>query len=66
MGCTVHFVRMSSPAWPLSAAELDAAIDATVHRVKTRPEGADNAVNATQSSGGVYVEIGATRTEVCG
>lgn len=63
---TVVYVRMKgkdgspSPYWRLTDAELDAAIESTVQRVETRPDGTDNAITSTSPSGGVYVDTGAT------
>ena len=54
------FVRMTSPTWLANEAEVDSAIDGAVDRVMTRPQGSDNAVTATDASGGVYVDVGST------
>jgi hypothetical protein len=56
----VIFVRMTSPTWLANEAEVDSAIDGAVDRVMTRPQGSDNAVTATDASGGVYVDVGST------
>ena len=51
-GLTVIYVRMTSRTWLADEAEVDRAIDGAVDRVMTRPQGSDNAVTATDASGG--------------
>jgi len=60
----VVYVRLASRAWTLAEADRKAAIGGTVERVLERAAadgGADNADMASDQSGGIYVNHGATR-----
>ena len=56
----VIFVRMASPAWVGSDLDRDEAMLSTKTRVLTRTDSKDNADVATDPSGGIYVNTGAT------